>query len=50
MGSALNSPIYRDYGEFFMNSSNILTVPYRSVTAAFKAPVAVHSTAIDGFD
>ncbi|GFF60245.1 levanase [Aspergillus udagawae] len=50
MGSALNSPIYRDYGEFFMNSSNILAVPYGSVTAAFKAPVAVHSTAIDGFD
>jgi hypothetical protein len=50
MGSALNSPIYIDYGEFFMNSSNILAVPYGDVTAAFKAPVAVHSTAIDGFD
>ncbi|KAF7157661.1 hypothetical protein CNMCM5623_002035 [Aspergillus felis] len=50
MGSALNSPIYIDYGEFFLNSSNILAVPYGDVTAAFKAPVAVHSTAIDGFD
>ncbi|GIJ88326.1 hypothetical protein Asppvi_007246 [Aspergillus pseudoviridinutans] len=50
MGSAVNSPIYIDYGEFFMNSSNILAVPYGDVTAAFKAPVAVHSTAIDGFD
>ncbi|KAH1711498.1 hypothetical protein KXX23_006427 [Aspergillus fumigatus] len=50
MGSALNSPVYIDYGEFFMNSSNVLAVPYQNVTAAFTTPVAVNSTAIDGFD
>ncbi|RHZ55468.1 hypothetical protein CDV55_101642 [Aspergillus turcosus] len=50
MAAALNSPVYIDYGEFFMNSSNILAVPYENVTAAFKTPVAIHSTAIDGFD
>ncbi|KJK65772.1 hypothetical protein P875_00022190 [Aspergillus parasiticus SU-1] len=47
---ALTSPIYIDYNEFFINSSNILTVPYENVTAAFKTPVATHYTAIDGFD
>jgi hypothetical protein len=50
MSAALNSPVYIDYGEFFMNSSNILAVPYENVTAAFKTPVAINSTAIDGFD
>ncbi|KAB8266985.1 hypothetical protein BDV30DRAFT_244753 [Aspergillus minisclerotigenes] len=47
---ALTSPVYIDYNEFFINSSNILTVPYEDVTAAFKTPVATHSTAIEGFD
>ncbi|KAB8211039.1 hypothetical protein BDV34DRAFT_220209 [Aspergillus parasiticus] len=47
---ALTSPVYIDYNEFFINSSNILTVPYENVTAAFKTPVATHSTVIDGFD
>ncbi|KAE8327991.1 hypothetical protein BDV39DRAFT_204394 [Aspergillus sergii] len=47
---ALTSPVYIDYNEFFINSSNILTVPYKDVTAAFETPVATHSTVIDGFD
>ncbi|EEP79267.1 predicted protein [Uncinocarpus reesii 1704] len=50
MGAALTSPVFKDYGEFFMNSSNILTVPYQNVTAAFRVPVAINSTAINGFD
>ncbi|KAF5858683.1 hypothetical protein ETB97_003898 [Aspergillus alliaceus] len=50
MGAALTSPVYIDYDEFFIRSSNILAVPYENVTAAFKTPIAIHSTAIDGFD
>jgi hypothetical protein len=50
MSAALYSPVYIDYGEFFINSSNILSVPYGNVTAAFKTPVAINSTATGGFD
>jgi hypothetical protein len=50
MGSLLNSPIFIDYGEFFMNGSNILSVPYQNVTAAFTTPVAINSTTVNGFD
>ncbi|KAE8556894.1 hypothetical protein EYB25_001600 [Talaromyces marneffei] len=50
MGFMPNSPIFLDYGEFFMNSSNILSVPYQNVTAAFESPVAFNFTAVDGFD
>ncbi|KAE8365721.1 hypothetical protein BDV27DRAFT_156603 [Aspergillus caelatus] len=50
MAAAITSPVYIDYNEFFINSSNILAVPYEDVTAAFRTPVANYSTAIDGFD
>ncbi|KAB8256150.1 hypothetical protein BDV32DRAFT_153585 [Aspergillus pseudonomiae] len=50
IAAALNSPVYIDYNELFINSSNILAVPYENVTAAFKTPVSIYSTAVDGFD
>ncbi|KAE8140450.1 hypothetical protein BDV38DRAFT_239719 [Aspergillus pseudotamarii] len=50
MAAAITSPVYIDYNEFFINSSNILAVPYEDVTAAFRTPVTNYSTAIDGFD
>ncbi|KAK5993502.1 hypothetical protein PT974_06934 [Cladobotryum mycophilum] len=50
LGTAPISPVYIDYNEFFMNSSNILASPYDSVTTAFKKPVAINSTAIGSFD
>lgn len=46
LGAALVSPIYIDYSEFFVNYSNILTVPYDSVINAFKTPATINSTAI----
>ncbi|QKX54054.1 uncharacterized protein TRUGW13939_01137 [Talaromyces rugulosus] len=50
MSAALYSPVYINYGEVFINSSNILSVPYENVTAAFKTPVAINWTATGGFD
>ncbi|KAL7902431.1 hypothetical protein HDV63DRAFT_410161 [Trichoderma sp. SZMC 28014] len=50
LGAALVSPIYIDYGEFFLNHSNILTVPYDSILTAFKTPVTINSSAIEGYD
>ncbi|KAL7923816.1 hypothetical protein ACQKWADRAFT_325559 [Trichoderma austrokoningii] len=50
LGAALVSPIYVDYSEFFVNYSNILTVPYDSIINASKTPVTINSTAIDGYD
>lgn len=50
MSASLYSPFYIDYGELFINSSNILSVPYENVTTAFKKPVSINSTATDGFN
>ncbi|KAK2590718.1 hypothetical protein QQS21_011589 [Conoideocrella luteorostrata] len=50
MGASFGSPIYIDNAEFLMKGSNILSVPYGNVTDAFKAPVSINSTALDGFD
>ncbi|KAE8418056.1 hypothetical protein BDV36DRAFT_295461 [Aspergillus pseudocaelatus] len=50
MAEAITSPVYIEYNEFFINSSNILAVPYDDVTAAFRTPVTNYYTAIGGFD
>jgi len=50
MGASLSCPVYLDNGEFFMNSSNIVSYTFGNITNAFQTPVAINSTAIVGFD